>query len=1212
MNRRFAIGTLFFLFGLALLSVESGRAQVGPLHYTVPPVILQGFAAFAFVVSALYCLSLLVRIFKAALVSRLENYVASHIPRSLILPIITVYAVALFIVFTQGLIMGVARLPWDNIRLPLLVFGFIWIAIIVYSHIGRAYRLGKSRRQTQMSVSEKSTWLREIAYDEVKRRKPPVSSSERLRQFAVPRWKTIVFVVILLASSIVGSWILSHLVPGLQIIETRDTLRSFYLTMWQVQGAIAAVALPLLIAVIEFSKDPRQTATRRPEALIQETWVFPIIACALAGTARLGIDIAWFLEESVFWADFGLVFIGTICLTIFAYTRMLSILLSPLKMKKSSMAVIRSKMNAQLDTTIEQRVANNMLLRKLRELGLELWPFLPEPDEEEHYLVLRSSVLGTICDIDLGKLEIFVNRLPWKESRLPSLFGAEAELEKEKGKDFREQFSKQYIWWMRQYGKQITKQNNGLVRLDKSMFDIRSHKALETQLEQLIRVTQEDRGNELRLELSYIRDSLMDSIRDCKTGAVQEGLQMYEELITAFLDKLQQWESTYKKEQAIRESTSLEGGWFEIRWISDDLQEIIDMAMRIEYINVIREVLYFPIHLASLAFSRRDYYIFHQFLSWVPYYYIMALRLRDVTVKNFTIGRCSMYLAETLRYHVIPSIERSMTETEIEDGKDFARGIILIFNRLLKCAYDEKELEHFRAFLDTVHSVFESYFRHNQDYEIVSLELRLKDPALTGALRDSRQRQLSLKKKHVSSAKLLRETIEIMFFGLNAWVLHEYAEGKLTLDTFKKWDEVFPKPANLKGSWSAFSRAATNVDEEDYGWSFWESKEQSPSAAVAGVTTFRGRFDEHLQMLFCMRCLELIKRMDEQQLANAMIPPSSEIVSLAENENSSLKRILAQMEKERSKWTPIVGEDGLKMIPALRNALDRAIQVQEAANISFLKAAEISVERVETVKREIVDTWKNNAEFREIVQRYGDYEFIDRPPDGKVFFGFNQFQRKDIYVAGTDVAVEGCGSQFGRGLASWEDESFVAKVISSVEELDKMVADQDPVQIITEALDKLERAKYKPVIVILNSWSSFAVVEKSESFHKKENQSGQGLVGYFRNRPLFHLHYRGEPFIIIIDLKKFGLWRQFKPLQLFGEEEYISDELTFCVRPFTEKSAKNAVQQNPKLLLDKDGNERPEAQVISELQLQIHFRLLEQYELEIRDKASGYKVPTQL
>jgi hypothetical protein len=93
-----------------------------------------------------------------------------------------------------------------------------------------------------------------------------------------------------------------------------------------------------------------------------------------------------------------------------------------------------------------------------------------------------------------------------------------------------------------------------------------------------------------------------------------------------------------------------------------------------------------------------------------------------------------------------------------------------------------------------------------------------------------------------------------------------------------------------------------------------------------------------------------------------------------------------------------------------------------------------------------------------------------------------------------------------------------------------------------------------------------------------------------------------------VDLSKFCTWRQYKPRQIFNEEEYLTKELTFLLKVFTEESAKGAIQTDPKLLLHKDGTQRTEEEVISELQLQVHFRLLEQYEIEVRDKDSGYKI----
>jgi len=1211
MNRRIAIGTLFLVFGLIMVSVESGQAQIGPITYTIPLVILKGFAVLAFAVSALYLISVLVGIFKEELVSRLENYVVSHIPRFLTFPIITLYVSALFIVFTQGLVMGVTKLPWDNFRLLFLLFGLIWIVFISLSHIRRAYRLGKSHWQNPIGNSGKSNWLREIVRSEMKLREPPTPLIEKLRQITIPNWKPVLFMVVFLAISILLSWVLSTLCSGLFILKTEDRLQEFYLNMWQVQGAIAAVALPLLIVVIEFSKDLRHLAARLPEALVRETWVFPIIVFALVGTVRLGIDITWFQKESVFWFDFLVIFMGTICFTIVAYTRMLLTVFSPVRMQRISMALIRSKMHLQLNTTIEQRIANNILLKKLRDLGLDLWPFPPSRDEEKDFIILRSPVTGVLYDIDLGKLEGFINRLPWRGAGPQPVLGSEIELEKGKTQSIREQLPKQFVWWMKQYGKPIMDQNNGLVRLDRSKFDVTNPADLEARLGRLVKLSKEEEKSELHLELSHFRDSLMDSIKDCKTGGVQEGLQIYYELIIAFLDKLQQWGSTYKKEQAIRESTSLEGGWFEVRWITHDLQEIIDMALRVEYINVIKEVIYFPIRLASLAFSRRDYYIFYQFLDWVTYYYNMALRLKDITVKDFIVSRCSMYLAETLRYHVIPSIERGESDIEIEDGKDFATGIILIFNRLLKSAYDERQMEHFKAFSATVNSVFEFYFRHNQEHEVISLEHQLRNSSLTDVRKEELEKQLKLKQKHVWASNKLEETIRIMFYGLNSWLLHQYIDDKITASEFNEWDQIFQIPKNLQESWEAFSAAAKEEDKDDYGWSFWESREQENRIAFAGVTTFWGGFERHLRILFCVHCLRIIGKMNEKQKGSAVIPHARETIFLAENESSPLRQLLQQIEQDAEKWEVVIGDEGLKAIPAFKGILEKAVQAQRKEENEFIKAANLSAQRVQLFKQEIVDNWSENAELREIVLKHGDYQFVGDAPEGKNFLGFNQLQPKDIYVDGTDIAVEGWGSQFGRDLATSENEDFIKQLINNVKDLNNINTEQNPVQKIAGALDSLEKAKYKPIIIILNSWVSFAVLEKSELFHGVENQPGHGLVGYFRDGPVFNLHYQGEPYIILVDLNKFCTWRQYKPRQIFAEEEYLTKELTFLLKMFTEESAKDAIQQNPKLLLDKNGNQRTENEVISELQLQVHFRLLEQYEIEIKDRDSGYRIQAQ-
>jgi hypothetical protein len=1206
MSKRIEIGTLFLLFGLALLSTENGKAQIGAISYTVTPAFLIVLAVVAFVVSGLYCLSSLLWLTKRSWLTRSENFVLSHFPKFLIYPTLTVYFSALFIVFTQGLVMGVTRLPWENFRLPLLVFGLVWIVFLGINHIGQAYRLGKSARQNRARISGRNEWLGNIVNNEMRLRNPPVSFFTWLG-LKKPSWRTVSIIGCLFGLSITISWVVSIFAPSTFLIS-EDKLRDSYLAMWQVQGAIAAFALPLLIVVIEFSKDLRHVAGKRPEALIRESWIFPIIVFALFGTVRLGIDIYWFLNELVFIFDLIFILIGTICFSIIAYMRMLSILLNTQKMKQYSLALIKDLMASQLDKTIRQRIANNILLRDLRELGLEVTPFSGTRQEDKE-ITLRYHNPGILCDINIGKLASFVKELPRKDFNAKESTGTV-------GSDFesvQKPSARKYpqISWTKRYGQAITPEDNSLIVLDKSQYDISGTADLEAQLISIVRVKQEkDKAEDVKELIGYIRDGLIDSIRECKAGAVEEGLGIYEELISTFLEKLQQWEATYKRDTATRESHSLGGGWGEIMWIRDDLHEIIDMAVRTEHIGVLQEVLYFPFKMAIKAIRCRDYYIFQQFLDWIPYYYTMTSSMKDARAREFIISRCSMHLSEMLRYYTCPKIESSKEEGDIENANDFTLGIIFIFNRLLKIAYDNKEIEHFKGFSATVNSAFEFLFRHSLDSEVVSLEYQLRHQALSDTQKARIEQQLSLERKRMSVVNTLRETIDIMFYGLKAWMLHEYIDitDKITPDDSQKWDEAIPSPSNLQEAWKIFS-SAKQANHDNFDWSHWESKEHERGAAYAGIMVFwGGGFDNYLRMLFCAQCLKVIGRMNEENRKSAKMPHSHDIIFLAENESSPLKQLLKQIEQNKNKWKDIIGENGLKAIQAFEDILDEAVQEQKKEENELIKAADLSAERVDLVKQEIVDAWENNAEFRQIVRQHGNYEPVGAPSEGRMFFGFNQLQPKDMYTEGSDVGIEGWGAQFGRDLANSENERFIEIALTNFKEFK---GEQDTTQIVTAALNELEEAKYNPIIIILNSWGSYDAIEKSESFIKEKSQSGYGLVGHFRKRPVYNLNYHGKPHILLIDLKKFCVWRQYKPQQMFDGEEYLGDDLTFLVRRFTEESARDAIKQNSKLLLDKQGNQRPEVEVISELQLQVHFRLLEQFELEIRDKDSGYKLLTQ-
>ena len=166
--------------------------------------------------------------------------------------------------------------------------------------------------------------------------------------------------------------------------------------------------------------------------------------------------------------------------------------------------------------------------------------------------------------------------------------------------------------------------------------------------------------------------------------------------------------------------------------------------------------------------------------------------------------------------------------------------------------------------------------------------------------------------------------------------------------------------------------------------------------------------------------------------------------------------------------------------------------------------------------------------------------------------------------------------------------------------------------ILNAALDRLETSGFDPVIFILKSWSASRILESSKDFRRHDTEPGKPkALGLYRNKPAFSPHYRGSPIVVVADMKKLGTWLQYKPKQVFEEEQYISEEFSFSIKPFTRESALELIRKQPDIMKGKDGDIRQEEEVLIELQQRVHVRLVEQFEFEITDNKAGYKISMQ-
>jgi len=141
-------GTLFLLFGIVLLTVKAGELDIlGHTLFTIPIVVFQVYAGIAFLLSAAY----LIAVFKRKVALYLKNLfetppTSSSIPRSLCASFYFMfYLTAFLLVFIVGLVPSITRIPYDNLRIPLLLIGYIWLGAIAFEYVRRIRRSRKKR-----------------------------------------------------------------------------------------------------------------------------------------------------------------------------------------------------------------------------------------------------------------------------------------------------------------------------------------------------------------------------------------------------------------------------------------------------------------------------------------------------------------------------------------------------------------------------------------------------------------------------------------------------------------------------------------------------------------------------------------------------------------------------------------------------------------------------------------------------------------------------------------------------------------------------------------------------------------------------------------------------------------------------------------------------------------------------------------------------------
>jgi hypothetical protein len=158
---------------------------------------------------------------------------------------------------------------------------FEWLSKTRLFRLYRRARLWLTERASPVRrlVTRRRGWLSDAINQATAEARPTTSLGKTLGFDLTRSAPLVVMTLIVLLSAVLAlcSLALSYLSWHLGLPNS-TSLGDVYTTMWQVQAGIAALALPVLLFVVERSRDDPRAVFRSPEILLRDSYAYHILA----------------------------------------------------------------------------------------------------------------------------------------------------------------------------------------------------------------------------------------------------------------------------------------------------------------------------------------------------------------------------------------------------------------------------------------------------------------------------------------------------------------------------------------------------------------------------------------------------------------------------------------------------------------------------------------------------------------------------------------------------------------------------------------------------------------------------------------------------------------------------------------------------------------------------------------------------------------------
>ncbi len=923
----------------------------------------------------------------------------------------------------------------------------------------------------------------------------------------------------------------------------------YYLTLWQVYGAIVGLSFVVLFFFYEafisrISSSYKNLEFRFRQEFYRKTLLQPLLFYNLLSLLYVGIAIN--VASRVFQSITLLtVSILSICLL---FAKAVSFFDGD-ELEKTRLQILRSEIVDSIDTEVNRRISANLLLQISEKNEYLKYHPIALGESNHKPIQLGVSERDRIVDISIDKVMTKI------------------------------QLTKTSFYLQKGIGEIVSSKYSIVGSVPRET----EEKTIEM-LKNSFRLKKEPSRRDLHLVFDDIEEQLILAVDRRSSKDLARFLEIYYYSIEELLRTFRLYGVSYSPQQAKQGDFLNE--WEPIIRIQKDFYHLIEISIETGNREIIRATVDFVGDILNLSNENNDFLIFYRFKSfWLNIYYL-ALDIHDKALRDFVI-EVLLRKVKDFSHNLLLHLEFSeVTKEEVDRYQEYVLSSLLLNEQLLKVTIEKKALDAFIQIDKNLCAISEDYDPEGHRPYVGEIEANLMDTSLSPEERKQLSESLQIANVKIQLKHDVGQLILEIWLGIGGWITELYTKNKLSKDEANQFlKHVLEHFKDMKSLASAYTETADLSQQFKHAWEWWELEDKT--GAVMGL-----RQEEWITRFYCIAGILLTPNKIE---ADQSIESTHESASTL----SVVKAQCLKISNDFEKLGPIIGNisssDFAVKSENFIKLHERAVEKQREIESKWLREQPLDEEKIAEFKTQVTNEWRAKSEVRSIIEKFGKYVDSTAAPENIQPVGLQTFAPKDAYVKQKNKSYRFI-QDFGLSLGKYENETVSSKIITCCTNPELVLSNVVNERTLN-SIKQLKEKGYSPNVIFVGSNKVIRNFAQTKEFQREGNTPDTNLKadGYFNEIPVFRIFGLEKDVICIMDLKKIGTFNQYRVQK--DEKDVLHFDLFFI----DEKTAQSYIARDPKFLENEKGEKLPEAEVINNLQERVFLKILERFEFTVGD-----------